>query len=318
MLDNIVFNTMTTDLFIFIGALYMIIKGATMATRYAAQLADSYHLSKYTVGFIVIAVISILPETFIAISSSLKGVSPFALGMLFGSNVADLTLIFGIIIFYAGRSLKVESKILKNHVAYPFLLILPLLLGADGYFSRPEGITLILAGVAFYYVSLKKGIDSVTIKSTDRNRNKNFFMLIFSMIIMLVGSHFTVVSASSLAVLLGVNPIIIGMLIVGLGTTMPELFFSLKAVKKHDDSLAIGDILGTVLADATIVVGILALINPFEFPKKIIYITGAFMVAAAYMLFHFMRSGRVLSKKEASIFFIFWILFVFVEFIVNQ
>ena len=99
---------------------------------------------------------------------------------------------------------------------------------------------------------------------------------------------------------------------------MPELFFSLKSVKKHADSLAIGDILGTVLADATIVVGILAIINPFAFPPKIIYITGSFMVLASFVLFHFMRSGRTLSRREASLLFVFWLFFVLAEFVVNK
>jgi len=135
---------------------------------------------------------------------------------------------------------------------------------------------------------------------------------------LLVGSHFTVSSATSLAYYLGISPILVGMLIVGLGTTMPEFFFSLKSVQKDDDSLAVGDMLGTVLADATIVVGILALVNPFFFPQKIIYVTGIFMVIASFVLFHFMRSGRTLSKKEGYMLFIFWLIFVLVEFIVNK
>ena len=143
-------------------------------------------------------------------------------------------------------------------------------------------------------------------------------MLLFSMAILLAGAHFTVTSATSLANYFGVSPILIGMLIVGLGTTMPELFFSLKSVKKRDDSLAVGDILGTVLADATIVVGILALISPFSFPQKIIYITGMFMVTASFVLFRFMRSGRILSRKEAYMLVAFWLVFVLVEFIVNK
>ena len=158
-------------------------------------------------------------------------------------------------------------------------------------------------------VSLKNG----------ENRYQNFIMLIFSMAVLLIGSNFTVTSATSLAYDIGVSPILIGMLVVGLGTTMPELFFSIKSVyKKEDDSLAIGDILGTVLADATIVVGILALINPFAFPQKIIYVTGIFMVVASFVLFHFVRSGRTLSKKESYMLFIFWLIFVIVEFIVNK
>lgn len=309
---------MLNNAFIFIVALYMVIKGATMATNYAGKLAESFRLSKYTVGFIIVAVISILPETFIAINAAIKGIPSFGLGMLFGSNIADLTLIFAILVFYAGRSLKVESKILKNHVIYPFILLFPLILGLDGYFSRIEGVALILAGAIFYYLALRNGTDGTVPMVTGNSRYKSIAMLLVSMAILLVGAHFTVTSATSVANSFGVSPILVGMLIVGLGTTMPELFFSLRSIKKRDDSLAIGDLLGTVLADATIVVGILALVNPFAFPQKIIYITGMFMVLASFMLFHFMRSGRALTRREATILFAFWVVFVMVEFLANS
>ncbi|OGZ95232.1 MAG: hypothetical protein A3A28_00600 [Candidatus Sungbacteria bacterium RIFCSPLOWO2_01_FULL_47_32] len=309
---------MINNLFIFIVALFMVIKGATLATKYAALLAEGYRLSKYTVGFIIVAVISILPETFISINAALEGIPSFGLGMLFGSNIADLTLVFAVIIIFAGRGLKVESKILKNHAVYPFILLLPLVLGFDGRYSRLEGIALIIAGAVFYYVALKNGIDGTIPLNNGGGRYRSFLMLLFSMAILLAGAHFTVTSATSLANYFGVSPILIGMLIVGLGTTMPELFFSLKSVKKRDDSLAVGDILGTVLADATIVVGILALISPFSFPQKIIYITGMFMVTASFVLFRFMRSGRILSRKEAYMLVAFWLVFVLVEFIVNK
>ena len=102
-----------------------------------------------------------------------------------------------------------------------------------------------------------------------------------------------------------------------LGTTMPELFFAIHSVKKQDDSLAIGDLLGTVLADATIVIGILAVINPFSFPLKTVYVSGIFMVIASFILFKFMRSGKSLSKREGFLLFMFWLTFIIVEFLVN-
>lgn len=309
---------MLTNLFVFIVSLFLVIKGATLATKYAARLAQNFHLSKYTVGFIVIAVISILPEAFVSINSALAGIPSFGLGTLFGSNVADLTLIFAIIVFFTNRSLKAESKILKNHAAYPFMLLMPLVLGLNGHFSRLEGLALVIVGSIFYFTAVKKESNGTEFTEPNNNKLKNFFLLLFSMVILLVGSHFTVSSATDLAHLIGINPVLIGMLIVGLGTTMPELFFSLKSIKKHDDSLAIGDILGTVLADATVLVGILALIKPFSFPTKIIYVTGVFMILSAFMLFRFMKTGHTLTKREAFLLFVFWIIFVLTEFIVNS
>ncbi|RJQ34371.1 hypothetical protein C4566_02145 [Candidatus Parcubacteria bacterium] len=89
-------------------------------------------------------------------------------------------------------------------------------------------------------------------------------------------------------------------------------------MKKDDDSLAIGDILGTVLADATVLVGIIALMNPFFFPQRIIYVTGVFMLLAAFMLSYFMKTGKTVSKKESLILLIFWAIFVLTEYSINK
>ena len=207
---------------------------------------------------------------------------------------------------------------IENIFLYQFLLLLPLVLGMDGYFSRVEGLALIIFGAAFYYTAFRTGVEESAVSQNKNNRYKSLFMLILGMAILLVGSHFTVTSAAAFANILKINPILVGMLVVGLGTTMPELFFALKSVRGHDDDLAVGDILGTVLADSTVVVGILALINPFSFPQKIIYITGFFMVMASVILFIFMRSGRTLSKRESYGLLIFWLIFVTVEFLANK
>lgn len=309
---------MLIDIITFAVAIFLVIKGATLSTKYAEALAKSFHLSAYTVGFVVIAIISILPETFIAINAALEGIPSFGLGTLLGSNVADLTLLFALIVLITGKSIKVEGKILKNDALYPFLLLIPIVLGFDGYLSRTDGIALCIAGVAFYYFMLKNGSDKISPPvHNGRSQIVSVLMLLFGMALLLTGAHFTVVSASSLAQLWGVSPVLIGMLIVGLGTTMPEFLFALRSVKEGDDALAIGDILGTVLADATIVVGILALFQPFAFPKVIIYVAGVFMVMACFILFSFMRSGRTLTKKEAFALFAFWLTFVLVEFIIS-
>lgn len=309
---------MIEHLFTLAFSLFLLIRGATLATRYAVRLAEGFQLSKYVVGFIVVAVISILPETFISINSALAGIPAFGLGALFGSNVADLTLVFALIIIIARRGIRIESSILKHNLVYPFLLLIPILLGLDGYYSRLEGITLIIAGAVFYFMAFKNGIDRTRNERPVNDRAKNILLLLGSMTMLLAGSYVAVTSATELAHALRISPIFIGMLVVGLGTTMPELLFSLKSVKKDNDSLAVGDILGTVLADATIVVGILALLSPFSFPQKIIYVTGTFMVVAAFLLFYFMHTGKILSKKESGLLAAFWVLFVLVEFFISR
>lgn len=304
---------MLHDLLVFAAALVAVALGSAQAVAQAVRLAEGFRLSRYVVGFLVVAVISILPETFIALQAAADGVPAMGLGMLFGSNVADLTLVFAACVFLAGRELKVEAKILKLHAAYPFLLLLPIVLGVDGYLSRVEGGLLVGVGALFYVLAFRGGHSSRRTEMSSRQRWASVLWLVGSMAVLLVGSRAVVDSAVALAGRVGVSPILVGMLVVGLGTTVPELFFSVRAARRKDDALAVGDLLGTVLADATVVVGLLALVQPFAFPARIVLVTGACMAAAAFLLFRFLASGRVLTRREAWILLAFWVGFVAVE-----
>lgn len=295
-----------------ITSLIIVVKSADFAIKYSTKLSESIGLSKYVVGFIIVAIISVLPETFISITSAIEGIPSFGLGTLFGSNVADLTLVFVLVIFISGRNLKIESKIIKNRFLHIGAMIVPLILGLNGYYSRLEGIVLICVGLSFYFLVLRKNTYNVNI-SRENFKVLNFVFLLLSMGALLLGSHLTVKYGVNFAKSLNVSPIFIGLFIVGFGTTLPELFFSIKAAKNHHDGLALGDVLGTVVADATIVVGILAIINPFAFDPRIIYITGFFMLLATVLLFYFMKSGKVLTRKEAVMLLIFYVLFVLAE-----
>lgn len=308
---------MLLSLFLLIASLIVVIKSADYAIKYSTKLAESLRLSKYTIGFIIVAVISVLPEAFISITSALEGIPSFGLGTLFGSNVADLTLVFVLVIFISGRNLKVESKIIKNRFLHIGVMMIPILLGLNGYYSRLEGIILICAGSIFYFLVLRKNTYEVDV---DREKFSflNLILLLISMSTLLLGSNLTVTYGVELAKILSVPPILIGLFIVGLGTTLPELFFSIKAAKNHHDGLALGDVLGTVIADATILVGVIAVITPFAFNKRIIYVTGLLMVLASILLFHFMKSGKTLTRKEAVLLFIFYLCFVFSELLVNK
>lgn len=307
---------MILQILIFAVSIFLIIRGATLSTKFSGRIAKSFNLSNYVVGFLIVAVISIIPESFVAINSAISGVPSMGLGTIFGSNIADLTLVFAIVVLVAGRSLKIESKILKSNLIYPFFFLIPIALGIDGAYNRGEGLCLIIAGVIFYYLAFHQSQEGEEKKSKikfDKKIKKDILYFVLSLLVLLVGSHFIVESGVKIAEYLTISPAIIGLFFIGLGTVIPELLFSISAVKKDQDSLAIGDILGTVLADATILVGLIAFIKPFEFPIKIIYIAGIFMFAAAFMLYYLMRSGKILSKREGYLLILFWLIFVLME-----
>ncbi|MDD4901374.1 MAG: hypothetical protein PHS62_04745 [Patescibacteria group bacterium] len=300
-------------------ALALVVKSADYSIRYAARLALSLKLSKYVVGFTIVAAISALPEALIAVSSSLQGIPSFGLGTLLGSNVADLSVVFALVVLIAGRSLKVESEILKNRLYYTIVLAAPLLLGLNGYYSRAEGASLIAIGLFFYFFVFKRNRRDKNSQAPKTNllaAAKNLSLLILSVAALLAGAYLTVKFATASAIILGISPILIALL-VGLGTCLPELSFSIKAAKKSHENLALGDILGTVITDATIVVGILALIKPFAFDQRIIFITGLFMLFAIILLLYFMKTGNVLTKQESLLLLLFYLMFVLAEFTIG-
>lgn len=293
-------------------SLFLVIKSADLAIRYSTRLAEGFRLPRYLIGFLVVAIISILPETFIFINSAIEGVPALGLGTIFGSNVADLSLIFALVIFVSGRNIKIESKIIKNRFLYLVVIALPLIFGLNGYYSQAEGLGILTAGLLFYIYLLR---DSRIQTASEKGEFKplHLIFLLFSMAGLLVGANLTVKLGVQLADILSVSPVIVGLFLVGLGTTLPELFFSIKAAKENNDSLALGDILGTVVADATIVIGLVALIKPFSFDPRLVFVTGSFMLLSIILLMHYMRTGRVLTRRESYLLFGFYLVFVICE-----
>ncbi len=299
-------------------SLYVVAQGAGLATKYAEKVGEGMHLPRYVVGFFVVSFISILPETFVAVMAALNGDPVFGMGALLGSNVADLTVVFTVFAFVAGKSgIRIDKSFYRKIMIYPIFLMIPIILGLDGSFSREEGIVLMLVGLIFSFSVFKRTVDTGGREHmTHRDRILNVIFLIGSMIMLLAGSHFIVSSATDFANHIKVPAILIGILIVSLGTTIPELSFGVKAVKARNYGLAMGDVLGSVLADATMVIGLVAVISPFSFMPRVAYIAGGFMIVSSIVLVILLRSNYRLRRKEGIILLALWIFYIITELVV--
>jgi cation:H+ antiporter len=303
---------------LFIFFFLIVLKSSDYAIKFSNRISKILRIPEFIVSFFIVAIISVLPESTISIISALNGQSELGLGTLLGSNVSDLTLVFGLITFFSIKGIKVKSRIIKNDLFYLALLLAPLILGFDGYFSRLDGFVLLLGGLVFFmriYVEKSKVKDKV--KSKKKVENKDFVFLILSLIVLGISAYLTVKFGVYFANEINIPPIFIGLTIVSIGTCLPELIFSIKAVKKNHESLALGDILGTVITDATIILGIVILINPFSFNYLILAITGVSMFLAGLLVIYFMKTDKVLSKTEGIILILFYLFFLVVEYLVN-
>jgi cation:H+ antiporter len=308
------------NLVLFLIFLVITIKAADHSIKYSSRIARKFRLPEFIVSFFIIAFISVLPEATLSIISAFKGSPGLGLGTLLGSNIADLTLVFGITALFSNGGIKVRSKILRNNFFYLILLIFPLILGLDGKFSRIDGSILVLLGIIFFiriYNQSHKFSKKFKYEKKD-HFIKNSIFLILSLSLLILGAFMVVKYSLLFAEDIKIPEIIIGITILAFGTCLPELVFSINAVKKNHDELALGDVLGTVVTDSTIVLGLVALISPFSYDVRNIYLLGGAMFIAGIFATLFMKSDKTIKKGEGVLLIIAYILFVMLEFLITK
>ncbi len=307
---------MYQEVIVFLIACAILIKSSSYVVKAVTHLARALNATEFVTSFILIAFVSSLPEAFISIVSAFEGDPSIGIGTLLGSNIADLTLILGIV-GLAGRKLKIHSNIVQKDLFFIGLVTLPIILGLNGTLSRIDGAILVLAGIVFAIILIKEKMYFHERKKEYDQTLKTILILTASLAFMLLAAHAIVWSAHSLAIGLGVSSIIIGLVFTALGTTVPELTFSLQSIKKNHTSLALGDLLGVVVIDATIMVGLTALIAPIKLNLLIFGVIGVFTAFAAIFAMLFMKSGKLLSQEESLTLIFFYIAFVVAQFLIS-
>lgn len=310
---------MLIDLALFLFFLFILAKSAQYAIEYSSRLAKALRISEFIISFFIIALISAAPEATISIIAALKGNSEFGIGALLGSNIADLTLVFGIAALVAIKGISVKSTIMKKDFFYLLLLAVPFLLGIDGNFSRIDGTILLLSGLLFFFTisieskMFRKRLDY----SRDHSAAKNVLLLGIAFAAIIVSAYYTVQYGVSFANDLNIPPILVSLTVISIGSCLPELVFSIKAIRSSHSELMLGDILGTVIADATIFLGIVILISPFSFHPNIILVTGGAMFLAGLTIIFFIDEEKILTKADAIFLLTFYAIYLLIEFLVN-
>ena len=274
---------------------------------------------EFIVASFIMSSASTLPELFIAINSSIKKVPQLSIGNVIGAGVIYLTLVIGVGTIMAGK-LRFKSNIIKRSSAFAVLyLFLPILLLIDGYFSRTDGIILILA-LIFYFQELVKHQRKFSkvynhYKTNFRKKIFDFFkyfaLFLFGIAILLIGSNGVVFAAMNIAALTPISIFIIGLLIVAIGTSLPELVFAIESTRLGYKEMIIGSVLGSVVIDAGLVLGMAAIICPFRVFNIPQYVLGiAFSIITAGLFFLFSRSKNEINRKEGIVLISIYSLFL--------
>ena len=246
-------------------SLAVLIWGADKFVDSASALAKKFGINELTIGLTVIALGTSAPEIFVGISSVLYQSESIAMGTVVGSNISNIALIFGVSCI--GISFKPKNT--------PFVQFLPFLLSAlilgfclkDLNISALDGILLLLVFIYFLYVTFKnKSIGDVgpTYNQSIENGSLASILLVSGFIALILGSRYAVIYAENIAVLLNISELIIGLTIIAIGTSLPELAATINAILKKKTDMVVGNVIGSNVLNITLVVPIIGFFSTVQ------------------------------------------------------
>lgn len=276
-----------------------------------------FRLSEFVTSFVIAGVIAVLPEMSIGVLAAVEGTSSLGFGVILGSNVADLTLVIGAVALFAGE-LQLDSDALKS-VRVSFLaVVLPVLLFIDGEVSRIDGVILLLGFMLYLFTLLRTKRDGQAVAGEKRKLRfvLEFLVLAVSMAILFAGASLITENSQELSSSLGLPLFLVGA-VVAVGTCLPELAFALRACNKKHCGLGLGNILGNVLADSMLTIGIIALIQPIK-PRFLVspFSTGVFVAISMLLVYALSRDG-VLDRKDGALLVIVYAIFIVMQSIIG-
>lgn len=310
-------------LLIFVLLCYVLVRSGSDLVKLLAQLSHYFKLTEFVLAFILMTFATTLPELIVGIISGVKGNSVVSLGNVIGSNFVNLTFILGLVAIIS-KGLKVESKIAKKDAWIVFFIALvPLLMLFDKEISSGEGfLLLIIFGWHIWYILKQKDAFKHRVHhirhdiTTQYKLLKTILYFILSVVILILSAWGVVESAKLIANELYIPLALISLILVAIGTSLPEIVFGIKAAIAEHEGMSLGNLLGSIVVNSTFILGITAIISPIRLENLNVILIGAgFMILGIALANIFLSSNRKISIKEGWILVGLYVLFLITEFI---
>ena len=288
----------------------------------AAALAKNFGVPTLIVGLTVVAMGSSAPEMMVSASAALANKTDTAVGNAVGSNITNILLVLGITALL--RPLSVSSSTLKREI--PLVLLVSIAtwyIFSDNYFSFFEGAALLfgfvifIGGLIFVSLRAKNQDDPFVSEACDEvpdnvPTKKAVFWLVVGMILLPVSSHFLVGSAVDIAKYFGLSDLVIGLTIIAIGTSLPELAASIAGVLKNEDDLALGNIVGSNIFNILAVLPLAGLINPSVIDASVANRDVLIMIGATLALIAMslnFRGQRRINRLEGGVLIVAFMIY---------
>lgn len=267
----------------------------------AAATSRWLGLSPLLIGMLVIGFGTSAPEITVSVLAALQGNPGLAVGNAYGSNIANIGLVLGFVALIA--PLAVHSDVIRKEM--PLLIAVMLLTGVmlfDGWISRWEALVLLIALVLFIGVSVVRSRSQAddplvkevaeTLDSKPMSRGKALMWTLVGLILLIVSSRLLVWGAVEIAVGFGVSDLIIGLTVVAIGTSLPELASSISALRRKEHDMVLGNVVGSNLFNSLAVVGLAGVIHPIEAGREVLVRDWSVMTVMTLLMVLFAFSWR--------------------------
>ena len=278
----------------FVGGLALLIWGADRFANGAIATARYLGVKPLLIGLTVVAFATSAPEILVSVVAAFRGAPELAIGNAIGSNIVNIGLVLGVVALI--RPIPMSSATVRREMATLLAVsLLTVSLFLDSYLSRVDGLVLL-----FGLVVIMAGLVRIGLKSSDddpiaaefevempqfTSAKATAFQLIIGLATLLVGAELLVDGAVEIAIRLGVSDVVIGIVLVALGTSLPELAVSLASTFKGEYGMALGNIVGSNIFNSLAVIGIAAFIHPASLPPSVLTLHIFVMVAFTLVLF---------------------------------
>ena len=294
---------MLANLLLLIAAALVLARSSVFLIDKLTSIAVKLRVSEYLVGFVIMAVATSIPELIVGIIAALENDPNLSLGNVVGSNIANMSLILGLAALIAG-GIRVQIQVRNRERIFTDLIgAAPLIMLIDQRLTRTEGFVLLAFFFLYMYNLIFQSREYHKVTRDHRTERPLWGELaLFGIgLAVLVGSaQVMVLTSERLAILLGVPMILFGIFAVALSTSLPELTTSISAALRRQSGFVMGNILGSTVANSTLVLGVTAIIQPFTVSEPLIFWSGAtVLVLTLLVLTFFIRTGYRITRTES-------------------
>ena len=317
---------MILNILLFIIGFVLLIKGADIFIDGASSTAQNFKVPKMLIGLTVMGFGTSSPELAVSIQSLAKGSTDLLLGNVIGSSIMNVLLILGIAAII--NPIKINDNTIKKELPLSLLissLLVVLFLdiklagGEINQITRSDAIVILLffSIFVYYLVSLAKQNKDKNEKEKPKFKlGKSLVLVVIGLIGIIIGSNMVVNNASSIALKIGINERIVALTIIALGTSAPELVTTIISSKKKEQELLLGNIIGSNIFNACIVLGIPVAIYGTIAPSNFNNIDLIFLLGSSFLLFIFAKTKKTITRLEGFLMLLAFIIYYILVFII--